>query len=178
MNARARSGLPGEILMWVLIFSELAVFGGGLVIFLTLRLMNPGEFAEAQTALMPALAGVNTVLLITSGFFAALASQTIQTRAQRRVWLAAAAALGVVFLILKGIEFQHKGALGITFETNDFFMLYYLLTGFHAAHVVAGIAILGLVAWTAFPTHIQTGAAFWHMVDLIWVLLFPVVYLL
>ena len=178
MSTVARKGLPGELLMWVLIFSELAVFGGGLVIFLFLRILDPLGFAEAQTALLPALAGINTVLLITSGFLAALASQTVQSRTRRRQLLGLAAVLGVVFLILKGIEFQHKAALGITFETNDFFMLYYLLTGFHAAHVVAGICILALVAWTANPSHIQTGAAFWHMVDLVWVLLFPVVYLL
>ena len=178
MTTAVQKGLPGELLMWVLIFSELAVFGGGLVIFMALRLMDPAGFAEAQTALLPALAGINTVLLITSGFFAAMAAQLPMPRARRRLWLAAAALLGVVFLILKGIEFQHKAELGITFETNDFFMLYYLLTGFHAAHVVAGILILGLVAITARPAHIQTGAAFWHMVDLVWVLLFPVVYLL
>lgn len=178
MTTATAKGLPGEILMWVLIFSELAVFGGGLVIFMALRLMDPDGFAEAQTALLPALAGINTVLLITSGFFAAVAAQTSQTKRQKRLLLCAAAGLGVVFLILKGIEFQHKVALGITFETNDFFMLYYLLTGFHAAHVLAGIFILVLVAITAKPAHIQTGAAFWHMVDLVWVLLFPVVYLL
>jgi len=178
MSSVAQKSLPGDILMWVLIFSELAVFGGGLVIFMSLRLTDPLGFAEAQTMLLPALAGINTVLLITSGFFAALATQVQQTRTRRRLWLGAAAILGVVFLILKMIEFQHKAALGITFESHTFFMFYYLLTVFHAAHVVAGILILGLVAWTARPAHIQVGAAFWHMVDLVWVLLFPVVYLL
>ena len=178
MSSVAQKGLPGEVLMWVLIFSELAVFGGGLVIFMALRLTDPTGFAEAQTMLLPALAGINTVLLITSGFFAAVATQVNQAKARKRLWLGAAAVLGVVFLILKAIEFQHKADLGITFETHSFFMFYYLLTGFHAAHVVAGIVILGLVAITARPAHIQTGAAFWHMVDLVWVLLFPVVYLL
>ncbi|QGY00350.1 cytochrome c oxidase subunit 3 family protein [Roseovarius faecimaris] len=161
--------------MWVLIFSELAVFGAGLVLFLVLRLMDPAGFAEAQTALLPALAGTNTVVLITSGY---LAAKAMHNPARARVLLILAALLGVVFLVLKGIEFQHKAALGITFETHDFFMFYYLLTGFHAAHVVAGIFILLFVAYTRVPAHIQTGAAFWHMVDLVWVLLFPVVYLL
>lgn len=174
-EAVSRKGLPGELLMWVLIFSELAVFGAGLAIFLVLRLFDPAGFAQSQEALMPALAGTNTVVLITSGYLAAKAMH-IPTRA--RLLLVLAAALGVVFLVLKGIEFQHKAALGITFETHDFFMFYYLLTGFHAAHVVAGVVILLLVAYTRVPAHIQTGAAFWHMVDLVWVLLFPVVYLL
>ncbi len=170
-----RRGLPGELMMWVLIFSELAVFGAGLAVFMVLRLLDPEGFAQAQTALLPALAGANTIVLITSGYLAALA---VQSQSAARPLLGAAATLGVVFLVLKGAEFQHKADLGITFETHDFFMFYYLLTGFHAAHVVAGVIILLLVAWTRQRSHIQTGAAFWHMVDLVWVLLFPVIYLL
>lgn len=175
MTTATAKGLPGELMMWVLIFSELAVFGAGMVIFLALRLFDPTGFAEAQTALLPALAGANTIILITSGYFAALA---LRTPEYARLLLIGAAALGIVFLVLKGYEFQHKAALDITFETHDFFMFYYLLTGFHAAHVVAGVLILLLVAKTLKPAHIQTGAAFWHMVDLVWVLLFPVIYLL
>lgn len=171
----AAKGLPGELMIWVLIFSELAVFGAGLAIFLALRIFDPSGFAEAQTALLPALAGANTIILITSGYLAALATRSPD---YARLLLIGAAALGAAFLLLKGYEFQHKAALGITFETHDFFMFYYLLTGFHAAHVVAGVLILLVVAWTRLPAHIQTGAQFWHMVDLVWVLLFPVVYLL
>ena len=184
----ATKGLPGELMIWVLIFSELAVFGAGLAIFLALRIFDPSGFAEAQTALLPALAGVNTIILITSGYLAALATRTPEYARLLLIGAAALgaaflllkgyAALGAAFLLLKGYEFQHKAALGITFETHDFFMFYYLLTGFHAAHVVAGVLILLLVAWTRLPAHIQTGAQFWHMVDLVWVLLFPVVYLL
>lgn len=174
-SATAAKGLPGELMMWVLIFSELAVFGAGLAIFLALRIFDPDGFAHAQTALLPALAGVNTIVLITSGYMAALAMK-FPDKARRL--LIGAAMLGVVFLILKGMEFQHKADLKITFETHDFFMFYYLLTGFHAAHVLAGIGILLLVAKTRVAAHIQTGAAFWHMVDLVWILLFPVIYLL
>ncbi|WP_425040462.1 cytochrome c oxidase subunit 3 [Primorskyibacter sp. S187A] len=167
--------LPGELLIWVLIFSELAVFGAGIVVFMALWLTDPAGFSEAQTALLPGLAGINTVLLITSGFLAAMALLRLS---KARLLLVIAALLGVGFLILKGMEFYHKASLGITFETHDFFMFYYLLTGFHAAHVVAGVVILLLVAWTKEPAHIEAGAAFWHMVDLVWVLLFPVLYLL
>ena len=170
-----RTTLPGELMMWVLIFSELAVFGAGIALFMVLRLMDPAGFEAAQEALLPGLAGINTILLITSGLCAALAVQQIH---RARLWLALAAAMGVGFLILKGLEFRHKAHLGITFETHDFFMFYYLLTGFHAAHVVAGIGILLLVAYTRKHAHIEAGAAFWHMVDLVWVLLFPVMYLL
>ena len=171
----AAKGLPGELMMWVLIFSELAVFGAGLAIFLTLRIFDPSGFAEAQTALLPALAGINTIVLITSGYLAAMA---LRTPDHARLLLVGAAGLGLVFLVLKAFEFQHKATLGITFETHDFFMFYYLLTGFHAAHVLVGVGLLLFVAKTLQPAHIQTAAAFWHMVDLVWVLLFPVVYLL
>ncbi len=170
-------GLPGEVMMWVLIFSELAVFGAGLVAFMGVRLTDPAGFADAQAHLMVRLAGTNTIILVTSGLFAALAAIAATPKAAR-LWLLGASLLGVVFLWLKGIEYSAKSAAGITFETHSFFTFYYLLTGFHAAHVIAGIVILGLVGIAAVPRTIQTGVAFWHMVDLVWVLLFPVIYLL
>ena len=80
--------------------------------------------------------------------------------------------------MIKGIEYADKARLGISYETHPFFTFYYLLTGFHAAHVVAGVLILLLIAWFDEPRNIEAGAAFWHMVDLVWVLLFPVIYLL
>lgn len=170
-------GLPGEVMMWVLIFSELAVFGAGLAAFMSVRLTDPAGFAQARSHLMVQLAGTNTIILVTSGLFAAFAVIATNPRAAR-LWLAAAALLGLVFLGLKSIEYAAKSAEGISFETHVFFTFYYLLTGFHAAHVIAGIVILALVGWHAQPRVIQTGAAFWHMVDLVWVLLFPVIYLL
>jgi nitric oxide reductase NorE protein len=89
-----------------------------------------------------------------------------------------AALLGVVFLIVKVLEYAGKAADGIGWETHPFFTFYYLLTGFHAAHVVAGVIVLLLIAWQDTARNIEAGAAFWHMVDLVWVLLFPVLYLL
>ena len=172
--------LPGDLMMWVLILSELAVFGAGLLAFLTIRLTDPAGFAAARAHLDAAGAGANTVVLVSSGWLAALAGQAAGAgrRAGLRLYLAGAALLGMLFLWIKGLEYAAKAAWGITFETHPFFMFYYLLTGFHAAHVVAGILILGLVAWNATPRVVETGAAFWHMVDLVWVLLFPIVYLI
>lgn len=172
--------LPGELMMWVLIVSELLVFGAGLAVFLALRLTDVDGFAQAQTALDRAGAGLNTVVLVTSGFLAALASplRMAGRRAMARAALGLAAALGAVFLWIKGTEYAGKAELGLGWDSHPFFTFYYGLTGFHAAHVVAGIAILLLVAWKDDPRSIETGAAFWHMVDLVWVLLFPVIYLL
>ncbi|WP_299351222.1 cytochrome c oxidase subunit 3 [uncultured Shimia sp.] len=172
--------VPGELMMWVLIVSELLVFGAGLAVFLSVRLTDPTMFAESQDYLHRTGAALNTIVLVTSGFLAARALHWRETadRFKARVALIAAAALGAVFLVIKGMEYADKAAQGIGPETNAFFTFYYLLTGFHAAHVVAGIVILMLVAWKDEPRNIETGAQFWHMVDLVWVLLFPVVYLL
>jgi nitric oxide reductase NorE protein len=172
--------LPGDLMMWVLIASELLVFGAGLASFLAVRASDAEGFAAAQAHLDRTAGAINTIVLITSGYMAALAVAARRggARGRARLHLAAAATLGFVFLLVKAHEYTGLIGEGIGTETHPFFTFYYLLTGFHAAHVVAGIVILGLVAAYDDPHHMETGAAFWHMVDLVWVLLFPVIYLL
>lgn len=172
--------IPGELMMWVLIISELLVFGAGLAALLGVRLTDPAGFAEAQDHLHRTGAALNTLVLVSSGYLAARAIgwRNVGQRGKARGALIASAALGVVFLCIKGAEYADKAAQGIAWDSHAFFTFYYLLTGFHAAHVVAGILILLLVAWRDLPHNIETGTMFWHMVDLVWVLLFPVVYLL
>ncbi len=172
--------LPGGLMIWVLIASEMLVFGAGLAAFLAMRITDPAGFLAAQAALHPGRAGVNTCVLVTSGLAAALAARAglEARRAQARCWLAAAAGLGVVFLAIKSSEFADLVAQGISTETHVFFTFYYLLTGFHAAHVVAGIVLLAALGLRCRAEAVEAGCAFWHMVDLVWVLLFPVLYLL
>lgn len=179
MTAR-QEALPGDLMMWVLILSELAVFGAGLLAFLALRLGDPAGFAEAQSHLHRLGAGVNTMVLVTSGWLAAVAVEAARAgqRWHLRAGLGLAVLLGAVFLILKIQEYAALWAQGISFESHAFYLFYMLLTGFHAAHVLAGMVLLALVAGLATPRAVEAGAAFWHMVDLVWVLLFPVVYLL
>ena len=180
-NEEHRPGhLPGELMMWVLILSELAVFGAGLLAFLAVRLTDPQGFAEAQTHLHRTGAAANTLVLVTSGWLAALATRAAEAGQTRRLrlLLAPAILLGGVFLVLKASEYADLFAQGIGTETHAFYTFSFLLTGFHAAHVLAGMVLLALVGWLATPKAVETGAAFWHMVDLVWVLLFPVVYLL
>ena len=176
----ARPRLPGELVMWVLIASELAVFGAAVLIFLVLRLGDVEGFAAAQAQLHRLSAGLNTVVLVTSGYGAACAVGAARRgdRAAVRRWLGGAALLGAVFLLLKGVEYADAARQGLGLETHVFFTFYWLLTLFHAAHVVAGMVILGLVAIRAGAEAVEAGAQFWHMVDLVWVLLFPVIYLL
>ena len=147
---------------------------------MAVRLTDPVGFAEAQTHLHQTGAALNTVVLVTSGFLAAkaLVWRRAGRRGAARFALGVAAALGVVFLVVKGVEYADKAGQGITPESHPFFMFYYLLTGFHAAHVLAGVFLLLLVALRDHPRNIEAGAQFWHMLDLVWVLLFPVVYLL
>lgn len=172
--------LPGNPLMWVLIISELLVFGGFFTAFSAAGALHPEAFAASQSRLDRVAGGINTMVLLSSGLAAAIA---LNVRANGniwacRVWLGAAAALGVTFLGVKAGEYADKAAQGIGLETNDFFTLFYLMTGFHALHVVLGLILLAIVAWKCSIENVETGTAFWHMVDLIWVLLYPIVYLI
>ncbi|WP_227751752.1 cytochrome c oxidase subunit 3 [Tabrizicola oligotrophica] len=166
-------------MIWVLIISELVVFGAGLLALLATRLTDPAGFAEAQSHLHRVGAAVNTVVLVSSGYLAALAVRLAAARpGLARLLLILAAGLGAVFLAVKASEYAALFAQGIGTETHAFFTFSYLLTGFHAAHVLAGMVLLLLVAVRPAPRPVGVAAAFWHMVDLVWVLLVPVVYLL
>lgn len=175
-SAGPYDNLPGDLMIWVLIVSELLVFGAGLLAFLAVRLTDPTGFAAAQDQLHRVGAGLNTLVLVTSGWFAARAALAPTGRAAR-AGLLAAAVLGLVFLAIKASEFMALSDMGIGTETHPFFTFYYLLTGFHAAHVLAGVVIFGLLALRPTADATENGVAFWHMVDLVWVILFPVLYL-
>ena len=174
------SGLPGNPMMWILIASELLVFGAALIGFAGARALDPVGFAESQSLLNRPLGAINTAVLLTSGLFAALAVQARREEKSSlsRIHLAIAALFGFGFMVVKFVEYGEKFAAGIDVDTNTFFTLYYLVTGFHLAHVVFGIIILALVGIWNSEENLETGTAFWHMVDLVWVLIFPVIYLM
>lgn len=171
--------LPGNLMMWVLIGSEMLVFGAALLGFAGARLMQREVFHAGHLTLDRLAGTINTGVLLTSGLFAALATAAARRNEVKRtrLHLGVAAVLGLVFLVVKLSEYAEKAAAGIGIETNSFFTLYYLITGFHLAHVVFGIAILAVVMRWPSEENVETGTAFWHMVDLVWVLIFPVVYL-
>lgn len=172
--------LPGELILWILIVSEIAVFAAGLSVMAILGLRDPAGFAAAQAMLDGRMAALNTVILVTSGLFAARAERDAAAGNARRarMGLAVAAAGGIAFLAIKGMEYARDIGAGIGIDTHPFFTFYYLLTGFHAAHVIAGVAVLALVSFRAGRDGVQAAAMFWHMVDLVWVLILPPVYLL
>jgi nitric oxide reductase NorE protein len=174
------SRLPGHPLMWVLIGSELLVFGLALIGYAGARLVDPTGFAAAQAELDRVAGTVNTAILITSGLFAALAVEAARAGERRRVriWLVLAGLFGLVFLTVKAREYGIELGNGHGLESGGFFTLYFLITGFHALHVIGGLIILLLVAIWPGREHVETGAAFWHMVDLVWLVVFPCLYLL
>lgn len=176
----ALSDLPGHPMMWVLILTEVVTFGLLFLTFAVTRAVHADLFAAGQAQLDPTLGGINTLVLITSGWLAALAveERSAGHRGMARLQLAGAMALGLVFIVIKIGEYIAKAQVGIGLETDTFFTLYFLLTGFHLLHVVLGIVILAAVAGSDSIENLKTGTAFWHMVDLVWVVMYPLVYLI
>lgn len=174
------SSLPGNPLMWVFILSEMLVFSAFFVLYAWQRAADPALFNASQQLLDPLAGGLNTMVLLTSGLCAAFAIQAIADNNKRRCrqWLGLAMVLGVIFCIIKVLEYIDKFSAGLTPETDSFFTYYYLLTGFHFAHVVYGLALLALASWRTSRVNVEIVTAFWHLVDLIWVLLYPLLYLL
>lgn len=182
--------------MWVFLGSESLLFAGLLALFAAYRAQFPAEFAAAAGHADVALGTANTYVLLTSSLTVALALHEAQ-RGRRRalLFLAATIVLGLVFLVLKGIEYGHHLAVGIapghTYAFAElparghalYFTLYYLLTGLHALHVTGGIlalAWLGVRLQRARPSLVglECGALYWHLVDLVWLFLWPLLYLI
>ncbi|MDD1519082.1 MULTISPECIES: cytochrome c oxidase subunit 3 family protein [Bradyrhizobium] len=171
--------LPGDPMIWVLIFSELVAFGLFLGAFSVARAIHPAVFAAGQAALNSNLAGLNTVVLVSSGWAAARATKAARAgeRQVARSWIVGAIVLGGLFIAIKLAEYAEEIGGGVGLETSPFFTLYFLLTGFHLLHVGLGIVILAVVCRRAEISGIETGTAFWHMVDLVWIVMFPILYL-
>jgi nitric oxide reductase NorE protein len=183
-----RRDLPGDLAMWCFILAELLVFGVFFLAYAFARTHDVELFNASQLELDRTSGVINTVLLITSSYFVVFAVNRIRyghSRACAR-WLIAAIACGGAFLAVKLSEFSAKVEAGINMSTNTFYMFYLGLGFFHFMHVVLGMIILGAVALKAWRggyqasnyAGVETGAAYWHMVDLVWIVLFPLIYLL
>jgi nitric oxide reductase NorE protein len=178
---------PGGILMWIIIFLELITFGMALVAFVYYGNQEPELFHHSKLQLSTNFGVINTIFLLTSGFFMANAVHEfkINNISKSSLYFKLAMLGGFLFIIVKSIEYYHKIEAGISLETNLFFSFYWLLTAFHLIHVVVGLVILiwtnyGMVNNNSDTTieDIEACATFWHMCDLIWLLLFPVLYLI
>ncbi len=178
---------PGGILLWVLITLELITFGAALIALAVSSRDNPELYHQSRLQLNTTYGAVNTLFLLTSGYFMAMSVLKVkQQNISKAAFYNKLAMLGgLLFLLLKSIEYYEKIQHGLTIGYNTFFTFYWLLTAFHVIHVIVGLVILffmylGLRKLKVEPNilNIEAGAAFWHMCDLIWLLLFPMLYLI
>lgn len=180
--------LPGDLAMWLFILAELSVFAILILAFAVTQALKPQLFSESRLLLNTSTGLAMTLSLLTAGLFAALAQEQIRYSRPRRAALLLLAALLVasVYVVLKLIEYRHLLASGLGMEHNTFFTLYWMLTGFHFLHVVLGMLILGWLAEccrrggfdATERSGFESGVLYWHMVDLVWVVLFVLVYVL
>lgn len=178
--------LAGDGVVWLLVLAELLTFGLLFASFAVARWREPAVFAQGQAALSLNTGALNTLLLVAASWAAVRAVRAFEAD-QSDIgahWLLAALAGALGFLAVKSHEFAGKIATGFDWATNPFTLLYTLLTGFHFLHVVVG-AIVFTVLWRKArggaygrANHMApaSGAVFWHMVDLLWMVLFPLVY--
>src|ERR1700758_4910821 len=179
--------LPGVEGGGVFVMADMTVFAVLFGSFIVGRLHNPGLFEASRHALNPNFGGVNTLILLSSSWFAALALDAARKSrfalAQR--FIGGAFVCGLAFMVSKAIEYTEKLNAGISLLTNDFFMYYFTLTGIHLFHVVAGTVVLLALGFMprarSFdperPVVLECGAIYWHMVALLWIILFPLLYL-
>jgi cytochrome c oxidase subunit 3 len=185
--------------MWLFLATEVLLFGGLFAAFALYRWMYLKEFHEASLELNRLLGATNTVVLLLSSFFAAIAVDAAQKGNNRRVawYFITTIALGFVFLVIKYFEYSHKYHVGLfpdfggphgveAARYKTFFGLYYCMTGLHGLHVIIGM----LLMWwygvrpalrnrfsARYYTPVEVTALYWHLVDLIWIYLFPLLYL-
>lgn len=177
---------PGGVLVWIVIVVEMLTFGAALVAFVVSRHGEAAVFAAGRASLNQPLSLANTLVLLTGGFLMANAVTSLARGARADRWILAAAASGVLFMALKAIEWAQKLGHGLGMHHDTFFTYYWLLTGFHFLHVAVAVAILLALyrgvrkgRWTrADHFDVESGAAFWHMCDLVWLMLYPTIYLL
>lgn len=186
--------------MWLFLGTEILFFGGLFAAYTVYRTAYPLAFADASRALSLTCGAADTTLLLTSSFLMAMAVHAAKTGSRRRLsaLLLGAAAFGGLFLILHGYEYWrdvregHFPGPGFRWETGVtpreaelFYVLYFIMTGLHTFHVLVGVALLAFMAACAWRgrftpqyfTPIEVTGLYWHFVDVVWVALFPLLYL-
>ena len=180
--------VPGEPGVWILILGEMTVFAVLFGAFIHYRSLDTALYARSQRALNPDLGVLNTLLLLTSSWFVALGvDATRRSRTGAAPSLFALALLcGLGFVLIKAVEYHALIGAGYTAGRNEFFTFYFVLTGLHLLHVLLGIVLLAVlrVAARGIPGEavsmglIEGGGCYWHMVDLLWIVLYPLLYLI
>lgn len=183
---------PGDFGVWVIVYIELVTFGFLFLGYAFSRRTDVELFNESQLLLDQRFGFINTIILITSSYFVVKAVEAIQLIDREKAsavaskWLLGAMSLGLFFIVNKIIEFIDKAEQDITLSTNTFFMFYLILTAFHFLHVLLGVVILFNVQQKAKKggytredyKGMESGAIYWHLVDLLWIVLFPLIYII
>jgi nitric oxide reductase NorE protein len=177
---------PGDGHMWVMVLGDLIIFGAYFMIFMVYRAMKPQEFLASQEHLNVNIGVLNTLVLLASSWFIARSVQAARVDnhacALRLTYLGGLC--GVAFIVIKACEWSTKIAQGYTISSNEFFMFYYMLTGVHLFHVSLGLLILGVVVRELRNPRrrrmfmVESGATYWHMVDLLWIVIFALFYVM
>lgn len=177
------SHVPGDGHMWVMVLGDMVIFGGYFLIYMVDRAMHPGAFLAAQQHLSITIGVINTMVLVTSSLFVVRSVYAARSgRHDQAIKLTyAGGAFGVLFIAIKAYEWSAELAKGLT-VSNEFFSYYYVLTGVHMMHVTLGLIILGVsvrelrAAKRRRVTLVEQGATYWHMVDLLWIVIFGLLY--
>ena len=198
VSEEVRDYTGAKLGMWLFILSELLLFGGMFILYSAYRYKNPVDFHHASRELDVILGTFNTIILLTSSLSMAASIAAIQ-RGQRKlsmVLLMATMALGLLFLSNKGLEWGTKIEHGIYPNSPTllarakgeilFFGLYYVMTGLHGLHVLIGVCILcGMLILMAKDrinqirfVPLENAGLYWHLVDMIWIFLYPLFYLI
>lgn len=189
--------------MWTFLATEVMFFGGMFAGYLVYRLRHLPEWIAASRHLDLTLGTVNTAVLLTSSLTMAFAVHAAQQGCNKHIrrWIAATVLLAFCFLGIKGYEYQHKWHEGLipggSFHWKEatagdtgpfelFFSFYFVMTGVHAVHMLIGIGILAVLYWRATQNRftsdsynaVENMGLYWHFVDIIWVFLFPLLYLI
>ena len=186
--AKARAGhTPGEAGLWIFILGDMTLFAAILIVFLWERRSDPVVFEESAHQLIQPIGAANTLVLVLSSYLVvrAVFAHRGGRYPQAKRLVAAAVSCAAVFAGLKAFEYYSEISSGHTSSSGTFFTFYFVLTGLHLLHVIVGTALL--LAWQAMLKRRRswTGsqkvaegiASYWHMVDLLWVAIFTLVYL-
>lgn len=181
---RSATGIPtGRLAMWMLLASEIVIFGGLLACYLMYRL-NYTEWANEASHTNVWAGGLNTFVLLTSSLFIVLAHHAAEKENDTDKafkWMWATIGCGLIFLCVKAFEYTTEITHGYTITANVFWSFYYTATGIHAGHVIAGMTAIAICSFDVKKgehlNRVELTGLYWHFVDLVWIFLFPLLYI-
>jgi heme/copper-type cytochrome/quinol oxidase subunit 3 len=182
-TTRSVTGIPtGRLAVWWVLASEVFIFGGLIACYLLFRLKHDAWGDYAANTSTPAGA-LNTFVLLTSSLFIVIAHSAVERkeidRAFKFIWLTIAC--GGIFMLVKTYEYTTEILHGFVLTSNPFWGFYYTATGLHACHVIAGMVIMGIISMDVKKSmhlnRVELIGIYWHFVDIVWIFLFPLLYI-